>query len=208
MVGSNATATSRRSRVIQCIHIAATVSLILFIVGATRETSDTSSKRSSGKTMIKVSLLLLVLIFAILFLLAAKSASEFNKIPAGEKRILIAILVAIPLLAVRILWAILSVFTHISTFSSTHGSAAVRVCMAILEEFLIVVIYTFVGLTVPRYEASESARIEEQVPLGKQSPLAPNPQYPAHYAAPNPQYPAQYAASYPAPHPTPEYSQR
>lgn len=193
MLGTKATASSRRSRVIQCIHIGATVSLILFIFGATRETSNDSSKHSSGKVMIKAGLLVLVLIYTILFLLAAKSASEFSKVPAGEKRILIAVLVAIPLLAVRILWAILSVFTDISTFSSTNGSAAARVCMAILEEFFIVVMYTFVGLTVPRYNASESARIEEQIPLGKQSPPAPN---------------APYPAPYPAPHPNPEYSQR
>lgn len=122
--------------------------------------------------------MILVLIYAILVCLAAKSASEFNKVPAGEKRILTAVLVAVPLLAVRILWGLLSVFTDISIFSGTDGSAAVRVCMSILEEFIIVVTYTFVGLTVPRYNPPGSVGVEAQIPLAKQfdSPAnVPNP---------------------------------
>lgn len=185
MISGKATASSRRSRVIQCLHFGSIVPLILFIVGATHETSDNSSDQRSGKAMIKAGFILFVVMYAILVFLAAKSASEFNKIPVGEKRILAAVLVAIPLLAVRILFGILAIFTDFSAFSSQHGSPAVRVCMSILEEFIIVVMYTFVGLTVPRYNATESERLESQIPLAKQSLLPPNAPYPAPYPAPH-----------------------
>lgn len=165
-----------------------TISVVLFIVGATDENSDSRSDQSSGKTLIKVAFMLFVSVYAIVFVLAAKSASEFNQIPAGERRVLVVVLVAIPLLAVRILLGFLSLFTNWSIFSTTNGSPAVRVCMSIVEEFIIVVIYTFVGLTVPRFDASESAKLEAQVPLTNPSPLPPNAPRSAPYSTlhPNP----------------------
>lgn len=134
--------------------------------------------------MIKVGFILLIVTYAVLLLLAAKSATEFNQIPAGEKRILAAVLVAIPLLAVRILWGILAIFTNISTFSGINGSVGARVCMSILEEFIIVVIYTFVGLTVPRYDADDRARLEAQIPLQNQYSSPPNAPYTAPHSTP------------------------
>lgn len=131
--------------------------------------------------MVKAGIMISVSIYAILVFLAIKSASEFNKVPAGEKRILAAVLVAIPLLAVRIVWAILAIFTDIPTFAGTNGSAAARVCMSILEEFIIVIIYTFVGLTVTRYNGPEGASLEAQIPLTKPSSSSPNAPYPPPY---------------------------
>ena len=130
--------------------------------------------------------MLFVSIYAIVFVLAAKSASEFNQIPAGERRVLVVVLVAIPLLAVRIFFGILSRFTHWSIFSIPGGSPAVRVCMSMVEEFIIVVIYTFVGLTVPRFDASQSAKLEAQVPLTNPSSLPPNAPRPAPYLTSHP----------------------
>ena len=64
----------------------------------------------------------------------------------GDKGIYFAVLAALPFLAVRLLWSILSAFTHSQYFSITGNKWGVQLCMAILEEFLIVCMYTFVGL--------------------------------------------------------------
>ncbi|MCJ1467284.1 hypothetical protein MMC07_005908 [Pseudocyphellaria aurata] len=178
MINSRATASARRSRVIQTLQFGVTIAFVLFIVGATRETSSSSSKRSSGQAITKAGLVVLVAMYVILVLLAAMSASEFDGIPAGEKRILVAVLLAMPLLAVRVLWSILSVFTHIHTFSGINGSAAARVCMAVLEEFIIVVMYTLVGLTTSRYDAPEDAMLEAQIPLSRHLGSPPNSPHP------------------------------
>ncbi len=95
-----------------------------------------------------------VVVYSILCLLAGYTTSEFAKVPRGEKSILIALLAALPLLGVRLLWSVLSNFVHAAIFntrSETSGHTIARVFMANLEEFFIVIAFTVVGLMVPRY---------------------------------------------------------
>jgi len=78
--------------------------------------------------------------------LAIITMKDFGRANQSEKRVFLAVLAALPLLAVRILYSILSAFSNNSVFSILGGSAVVRLCMAIIEEFLIVLFYTIAGL--------------------------------------------------------------
>ena len=120
--------------------------------------------------MIKAGLIIFLIIYICLFALIAKSASEINSLPSGEKRILFALIVALPLLGVRILFSLLAYFSTISTFSPTNGNVLVRAFMGILEEILIVIAYTLAGILVPKYSDArkgdneiEIQRLEERV---------------------------------------------
>jgi hypothetical protein len=84
---------------------------------------------------------------------------DVGNAPRGEKRIYFAVLAAIPLLAVRILWSILAAFADNSTFSIQGGKPLVQLFMAILEEFGIVVMYTLTGLTISNGEAAMATSI-------------------------------------------------
>jgi hypothetical protein len=84
---------------------------------------------------------------------------DVGSAPRGEKRIYFAVLAAIPLLAVRILWSILAAFADNSTFSIQGGKPLVQLSMAILEEFGIVVMYTLTGLTISNGEAAMDTSI-------------------------------------------------
>ena len=132
------------------------MALIIGIVGGTDRTSSSASDQRMGTTLTKAALIIYVVIYVCVFLLAAKSASEFNVVPGGERRILAVVLFALPLLAVRILYSLIAYLGHISNFSILNNSAdavLVRTFMSILEEFLIVIAYTTVGLMVtPAYE--------------------------------------------------------
>ena len=145
------TAVSRRSRFIQLLQLPGTAGLILCIVGGVNQTSANASDQKQGKTLLKAGILIFLAIYVCLVALAAKSATEFNRIPAGEKRILVVVLAALPLLAVRFIWTLLAYFSDIQTFAIMGGSIVARVLMATLEEFLIVIAFTVIGLMVPRY---------------------------------------------------------
>lgn len=100
----------------------------------------------------KAGLIIFLVIYAFLFVFGAKSVTEFNKVPVGEKRVLAAVLFALPLIGVRIAWSFIAYFGHGSTFSIISGSSmaiVVRAFMSLLEEFLVVIAYTIVGLLVP-----------------------------------------------------------
>jgi hypothetical protein len=150
------TAVSRRSRFIQVLQLPGTAGLILCIIGAVDQTSAKVSDQKQGKVLLKAGVLVFLAIYLCLVALAAKSATEFNRILAGEKRILVVILVALPLLAVRFTWTLLAYFSNFHTFRIYGGSVVVRIWMATLEELLIVIAFTVIGLMTPKYADTDS----------------------------------------------------
>ena len=150
------TAVSRRSRFIQLLQLPGTAGLILCIIGGVNQTSANVSDQKQGKTLLKAGILIFLAIYVCLVALAAKSATEFNRIPADEKWILVVVLAALPLLAVRLIWTLLAYFSEIQTFAIIGGSIVARILMATLEEFLIVIAFTVVGFMVPRYTYTDA----------------------------------------------------
>ena len=153
-LGVHEVATSYRSRFLQLLQLPAVVALILAIVGGSDLTDKSPSARNTGEKLIKAALIIFLVIYVCLFLLVAKSTSEMDRLPPGEKRVLFALIVALPLLGVRLLFSILEYFSTISTFSPTRGNVVVRALMATLEETIIVIGYTSAGILVPMYDAT------------------------------------------------------
>ena len=84
-----------------------------------------------------------------LFALAALTMANVRNLPWGEKWILIAILAALPFLAVRLLYSILVDFEDNNTFNIINGNATVQLCMAVIEEFIITIFFLAAGLAAP-----------------------------------------------------------
>lgn len=136
------------------------LALIICIVGGSFLTDGSVS---TGKNLIKAGLIIFLIIYICLFVLIAKSASELSSLPAGGNRILLALIVALPLLGVRILFSLLAYFSTISTFSPSNGNIFVRAFMAILEEILIVIAYTSAGILTPKYSDARVGDSEMEV---------------------------------------------
>ena len=156
-----ATATSRRSRIIQLAQLPTMVALILCIVGGIDEASSSISEQASGRTLFKAGIAIFVVIYALLFLLAAFTARDVGNAPRGEKKIYFAVLAALPLIAVRLLWSILAVFTTMQEFSLATGNPVIQLCMAVLEEIVVIIMYTLAGLAVlpaSKWDTSEWGR--------------------------------------------------
>lgn len=125
--------------------------LILCIVGGLDEDSSDPSDQATGPGLFKAGIIIFVVIYAILLILVARSTAEYRKTPLEERRILLAVIFALPFLAIRLIWSILSVFTTSTDFNMQGGNIWTQVFMATLEEFLIVIIFTVVGFAVHRY---------------------------------------------------------
>lgn len=63
----------------------------------------------------------------------------------GDKRIAVAVILALPFILVRLAYSTLAVFVHNHDFNIINGSVAILVVMAVLEEFVVVFIYLFLG---------------------------------------------------------------
>lgn len=140
-------ANSRRSRLIELIQIPALIAEILCIVG---ETNTTESEHSQAESQIKASIIIFLVIYLTLCVLAIYSAPDISKLPREERLVLFAVFFALPLLCVRMLWSLLTVFGHLVPFSKTNYNIVARVFMVTLEEMMIVIVMCYVGFGVPK----------------------------------------------------------
>ena len=76
---------------------------------------------------------------------------------------MIAILAALPFLAVRLLYSILADFEDNNTFNIINGNATVQLCMAVIEEFIITIFFLAAGLAAPSLKSVRSG--VEEIPL-------------------------------------------
>jgi hypothetical protein len=148
IITNRATANSRRSRIIQLAQLPTMIALILCIVGGIDESSTKPSEISTGKKYFKIGIIIFIVIYILLTALVIITMKDVGNAPRGEKRIYFAILGALPFIAVRLLWSILSVFSNNLTFSLNSSKPLVQLFMATLEEFIVVGLYTLAGLTV------------------------------------------------------------
>ncbi|KAF7899894.1 hypothetical protein EAF00_004230 [Botryotinia globosa] len=138
-----------QSRMLKLIEILTLVGLILGIVGGLNA-SDTYT--STGKwvpgTESKVSNVLFIVSFVAIIATTILTSFSISHAENEEKRILLGVTIALPFLFVRLLYSVLSTFvSHYSKFNALNGSFTVLLCMDLLEELLIVVVYLTIGVT-------------------------------------------------------------
>ncbi|PWY69702.1 hypothetical protein BO70DRAFT_343954 [Aspergillus heteromorphus CBS 117.55] len=146
-----ATAVSRRSRVVQLLHIPSIIALALAISGGTDQASSDVSEHAGGKTQTRAAIIIFLAIYIATCLLWSISLSEIHIMVSSQRRIYRVVAIALPLIAVRLLYSLLGDFgKDNSQFSIVDGSVAIRLCMATIEEFLVVLMYTILGVVTPR----------------------------------------------------------
>ena len=149
--------------------------LVVCIIGGTNLTSSNQETVNQGIKLFKAGVGIFLAIYAALIIFTLISASEMEKTPRGERRVLLVVMISIPLFAVRLLLAILGVFTHLKHFRWFTGSAVAMALMGTLEEFIIVIMFIGVGLTIPRYrpayQGGEEGKAEGQKEIGSRTTL-------------------------------------
>ena len=154
-----ATAISGRSKVVQLIHISALIALVLSIIGGINQYSSDTSDHSGGRTETLVGIILFLAIYTILCILWSTTVKDLPRMVPSQKRIVVVVLLALPLIACRLLYSLIAEFSHDRRFSLVDGNATIRLCMAILEEFLVVLMYTVLGVFTPRSEVAVDSTV-------------------------------------------------
>ena len=141
------------------VQLLITVGLILSIVGGTSSSKPAPNGTIDPSTISKVGdVLYIVAFFALLcFLLIA--SRWVGSAPRQERRIPVAVGLAMPLILTRLAYSTLAVFLHDKTFSVVGGSVPVRAGMAVVEEMLVAVIYVGLGFTLRKLDAHEQGEL-------------------------------------------------
>lgn len=110
-------------------------------------------------TTSKVGIALYIVAYVGLVLVYIASVSGTSLVPNKERRVPLAIVLALPFVLVRLVYSACSVFLHSHLFNIVTGNTAVLVAMAIMEEFVVVTIYIALGFLVSKLDASTSGLI-------------------------------------------------
>ena len=129
----------------RAIQLLITLGLILSIVGGTSSISSTGVYKV--QTTSEAGVILYIVTYVALGLMTAVTLWNATYVASAETRLMWAVIVAMPLILVRLIYSLLVVFQHSHTFNIVSGSATVFGVMAVMEEIGVVLIYLFVGWT-------------------------------------------------------------
>lgn len=144
------TATSRRSKIIQLLYIVALIALILAILGGTNQVSSNVSDRHTGKTETRVAIILFLIIYVAACFFWVITVGDLGRMASSQKHLFLGILLALPFIAVRLLYSLITDFANDPKFNYVDGDAAIQLGMATIQEFIVVLTYTILGLITPR----------------------------------------------------------
>jgi hypothetical protein len=131
---------------LRLLHLPCTLAIVLCIVGGIHQSSSDHKVQESGKTYAKVGVVIFLIAFVQISILALITLPHARNVPTAQRRILRAALLALPLLAIRLLYSILVDFSTSSVFSTTRGNPFVQLGMSIIEEVIIIVLYLAAGV--------------------------------------------------------------
>lgn len=146
--------------VVKIVHTPAVVALILCIVGAT--SASVPAKIESEPT-VKIGIILYVVVYAMLVLLTLGAWYGKRRTGEGEGMLVLAVFCALPLILVRLLYAVLATFSHRHEFDPATASQTIQLFMSVIEEMAVVVIYLATGMKLPAVPADRASNTREKM---------------------------------------------
>ncbi|MCJ1301790.1 Ligand-binding domain of nuclear hormone receptor [Hypocenomyce scalaris] len=126
------------------------VALILAIVGGVKLFSTSASERATGQHIREAAYILFLVFYLVIVVLALLTLLKIRDVSPGETCLVIAVAVSLPFLACRLIYAVIGGFSSVySTWDPVTGSAVLMGCMAILMEFIVVILYLTAGFMAP-----------------------------------------------------------
>ena len=157
--------TMLHSSMFHLIHLIIIIGLILGIVGGINAANDfISSGRYTPGALSKAGTALFIVAYVAIVIFVLFMSFHVSHAEKGEKRIFIAVVISLPLLLVRIIYSSLSTFSHDSSFNLLTGSVTVILCVALIEEFVIVMVFEGTGLTLKRVDKPQHLENTQQLP--------------------------------------------
>ncbi|KAF8577591.1 hypothetical protein K439DRAFT_1655058 [Ramaria rubella] len=141
------------TKVMRILRVVLVVGVILVIVGGTDTTPDNSaSEQASGHTLSRVGVILFVVGYIALFAINVLLWGARENIPSNHKKLLMSLSLALPFLAVRVLYSVLGAFASPSQWSPLTGNWRLYLFMGVIMEYIVVCIYVITGARLPLQE--------------------------------------------------------
>jgi hypothetical protein len=122
------------------------IALILCIVGGVLS-SDSTATLGSIDSSTKAGVIIFIIAWVLLCGLLTALATQSTCIEKGERRLILAVEVCVPFILVRLIYSVILSFAHNPHFNLISGSTTINLVMAVLEEFVVIIVCLGVGLT-------------------------------------------------------------
>ncbi|CAK7562530.1 MAG: hypothetical protein SEPTF4163_000378 [Sporothrix epigloea] len=158
------------ARTLRLLQLVVIVGLILSIVGGVNTGNQVADELVNGSPVSynvasesKAGTALMVIGYALLVLSAMALLVRIGNLPLGEKRLLIAVFVALPFVFVRLLYSVLSIFDtsnpNFHQFGGSTDAGYYVLGMCTVMEIITVIVFEAVGLTLPYVPHNERGSI-------------------------------------------------
>lgn len=136
-------------------HIYILLTMLLVIIGlALGIAGGILSNESYGHSGVynphplsKAGVAIYIVTYGLILIYLGIIAMKHRHAQPDEKHILLAVAISMPFIAVRLLYSAISIFGNMSNFNLFTGSVTILLCMALIEEAIVVIVYEGVGLT-------------------------------------------------------------
>lgn len=135
------------ARIFKLISLFSLAGLALGIAGGSLQTDRTSTGAISIRPETKAAIVIFFVVYLFVVAILCILSTRVSSIAAGEKRLLIAVALSVPFIAVRLVYALIGDFAHLRSFSLVSGSTTIYLCMAVIMEIVVVIIIIAFGLT-------------------------------------------------------------
>jgi hypothetical protein len=132
----------------KAIQIVVMVGLILSIVGGIDASNNLSSTGVYvPQTLSKVAMVLYIVAYLLIVATTIILSFSVSHAEHGEKRLLLAVAISLPFILVRLVYSSISILGNNTDFNTLTGKVTIYLCMALIMELCVVIIYEAVGLT-------------------------------------------------------------
>jgi hypothetical protein len=139
------------STMFHLIHLIILLGLNLGIVGGIDAANNYVSSGTYTPTALnKAGIALFIVAYVAIVAIVNMTSFQVSHAEKGEKRLLFAVVISLFFLLVRLLYSIISTFTHRRSFNLLNGNVTVILCMALIQEAIVVALYGGTGLTLKR----------------------------------------------------------
>jgi hypothetical protein len=140
--------TAISTRFFKFVELIILVGLILGIVGGINASNAFVQKGSfTPGSLNKAGTALFIVSYVAIVLSTIFLSFSTSHASRGEKRIFVAVALSLPFLLVRLFYSIMSTFTKNKNFNLLTGNITILLCVAFIEELVIVILFEGVGLT-------------------------------------------------------------
>lgn len=146
----------------RAVQLITTIGLILSIVGDTNIKIDKQTHVLAVPVETKAGIILLLLAWIAIAFITARTIQCISQLAHAERPLAWVVLVCLPFILIRLVYAILSVFVNDENFSLIFPSTVVVWTLSTIEECFSVFVYLLVGFKVSKLTAGQPNLVRAQ----------------------------------------------